>query len=112
MRCLAGAGQARVPIGRSVWHPSGEPDPERPPKPPPCLNQIAHNPLFAEYVSDARVLAVARAMLDPHLRIAQTEVFKDAVTSPPSQHPSTHVLRLPFCSRRLIAIWRSRPQRL
>ena len=56
--------------------PSGEPDPVRPPMPPAELNDIAMQARFAEYLAEPRVLAVAREMLDTHLRIAQTECNK------------------------------------
>ena len=44
--------------------------------PPAELNDIAMQARFAEYLAEPRVLAVAREMLDTHLRIAQTECNK------------------------------------
>ena len=43
---------------------------------PPVINEIAFNRRFANCLIEPRVLAVARAMLDTHLRIAQTETHK------------------------------------
>jgi ectoine hydroxylase-related dioxygenase (phytanoyl-CoA dioxygenase family) len=73
----------RPSSGQVVW----EPDAARPPKPPPCLNQIAENMVFAQHVAEPRVLAVARAMLDPHVRIAQTEMYKAAPAAQESARP-------------------------
>ena len=56
--------------------PDGQPDAVRPPMPPPELNEIACNEVFAEHLAEPRVVATAKAMLDSHLRIAQTEVNK------------------------------------
>ena len=57
-------------------NPNGQPDPIRPPEPPPEINDIACNELFAEHLAEPRLMAVAKTMLDTHLRIAQTEVNK------------------------------------
>ena len=37
-------------------------------------NVIAFMPSFATYLADKRVLGVAKALLDPHVRISQTEI--------------------------------------
>ena len=53
--------------------------PVRPPMPPHAeLCDIARNETFAEYLAEPRVLKVVRAMLDPHVRILQTEVNKSS----------------------------------
>ena len=38
-----------------------------------AINQVAFIPSFARYVADDRIMAVCRDVLDPHVRIAQTE---------------------------------------
>ena len=51
----------------------------RPPLPPHAeLCDIARNETFAEYLAEPRVLRVAKAMLDTHVRISQTEVNKSS----------------------------------
>ena len=51
----------------------------RPPLAPNAeLCDIARNETFAEYLAERRVLRVARAMLDTHIRILQTEVNKSS----------------------------------
>jgi ectoine hydroxylase-related dioxygenase (phytanoyl-CoA dioxygenase family) len=53
--------------------------PVRPPLAPHAeLCDIARNETFAEYLAEPRVLKVAKAMLDPHVRIMQTEVNKSS----------------------------------
>jgi len=53
--------------------------PVRPPQAPNAeLCDIARNETFAEYLAEPRVLRVAKAMLDPHIRISQTEVNKSS----------------------------------
>lgn len=47
----------------------------------PSTNAVAYVPDLAPYFGDERVLGIAKAMLDPHVRIAQTE-FK---TRPPGE---------------------------
>ena len=47
----------------------------------PSANAVAYVPDLAPYFGDERVLGIAKAMLDPHVRIAQTE-FK---TRPPGE---------------------------
>lgn len=42
----------------------------------PGVNHIAYYPELAPYLADPRVLGVAKAMLDPHVRIAQLEINK------------------------------------
>lgn len=57
----------------------------RAPRPPHAeLCDIARNETFAEYLAEPRVLRVARAVLDPHVRILQTEVNK---SSKPAEQP-------------------------
>ena len=63
-------------------NPSGEPDAHRPPMPRAEVNDIAFQETFAEHVAESRLLAVAKAMLDPHIRIAQTEVNKSIAPVP------------------------------
>ena len=59
--------------------------PVRPPTAPHAeLCDIARNETFAEYLAESRVLRVARAMLDTHIRILQTEVNK---SSRPAEEP-------------------------
>ena len=49
----------------------------RPPREPHSeICDIARNETFAEYLAETRVLQVAKAMLDTHVRILQTEVNK------------------------------------
>ena len=56
-----------------------ESDPVRPPLAPHAeLCDIARNEVFAEYLVEPRVLRVAKAMLDTHVRILQTEVNKSS----------------------------------
>ena len=53
--------------------------PARPPMAPNAeLCDIARNETFAEYLVEPRVLRVAKAMLDTHVRILQTEVNKSS----------------------------------
>ena len=53
--------------------------PVRPPMAPHAeLCDIARNETFAEYLVEPRVLRVAKAMLDTHVRILQTEVNKSS----------------------------------
>ena len=53
--------------------------PVRPPMAPHAeLCDIARNETFAEYLAEPRVLRVAKAMLDTHVRILQTEVNKSS----------------------------------
>ena len=53
--------------------------PVRPPMAPHAeLCDIARNETFAGYLAEPRVLRVAKAMLDPHVRILQTEVNKSS----------------------------------
>jgi ectoine hydroxylase-related dioxygenase (phytanoyl-CoA dioxygenase family) len=60
-------------------------DPVRPPMAPVAeLCDVARNETFAEYLVEPRVLQVAKAALDPHVRISQTEVNK---SSRPSTEP-------------------------
>ncbi len=60
-------------------------DPAPPPAPPQAeICDIARCEAFAEYLAAPRVLKVARAILDPHIRIMQTEVNK---SSRPSAKP-------------------------
>ena len=60
-------------------------DPARPPLPPQAeICDIARCEVFAQYLAAPRVLQVARAILDPHIRIMQTEVNK---SSRPSENP-------------------------
>ena len=60
-------------------------DPVRPPMAPHAeLCDIARCETFAEYLAEPRVLRVARAMLDTHIRILQTEVNK---SSRPAKKP-------------------------
>ncbi len=57
----------------------GGDDTVRPPMAPNAeLCDIARNETFAEYLAEPRVLRVARAMLDTHVRILQTEVNKSS----------------------------------
>ena len=61
--------------------------PVRPPRAPDAeLCDIARSETLARYLAEPRVLRVARAMLDPHLRILQTEVNKSSrpAEGPPS----------------------------
>jgi hypothetical protein len=56
-----------------------EKGPVRPPMAPSAeLCDIARNETFAEYLVETRVLRVAKAMLDTHVRILQTEVNKSS----------------------------------
>ena len=43
---------------------------------PPVLNEICRNELFGSYLIEPRILGVAKAMLDTHVRISQTETHK------------------------------------
>ncbi len=61
---------------------TGQPDVDRLPIPPSELNDIAKQELFAEYLVEPRILRVAKTMLDTHVRIAQTEVFKSRAPDP------------------------------
>ena len=64
----------------------------RPPQEPHAeLCDIARNESVAEYFAEPRVLKVARAVLDPHVRILQTEVNKSA--KPAEQPLSEEQLR-------------------
>ena len=42
----------------------------------PAINEISFNPVFGNFLIEPRVLAVARGMLDTHLRTSQTETHK------------------------------------
>ena len=60
-------------------------NPVRPPLPPHAeICDVARCEVFAEYLAEPRVLKVARAALDTHIRIMQTEVNK---SSRPAQQP-------------------------
>ena len=60
-------------------------NPVLPPLPPQAeICDIARCEVFAEYLAAPRVLKVARAILDPHIRIMQTEVNK---SSRPAEKP-------------------------
>ena len=62
-------------------------DPVRPPAPPHAeLCDISRNETLAEYLAEKRVLQVAKAIMDPHIRILQTEVNK---SSRPAEKPIT-----------------------
>jgi len=55
------------------------PESVRPPAAPYAeLCDIARNEIFAEYLAEPRVLSVAKAMLDTHVRVVQTEVNKSS----------------------------------
>ena len=43
---------------------------------PPALNEICRNELFGSHLIEPRILGVAKAMLDTHVRISQTETHK------------------------------------
>ena len=59
--------------------------PVRPPMAPNAeLCDIARNETFAEYLVEPRVLRVAKAMLDTHVRILQTEVTASLGVSKPT----------------------------
>ena len=65
--------------------------PVRPLLPPAAeICDVARCEVFAQHLAEARVLKVARAMLDPHVRIMQTEVNK---SSRPAQQPITEEQR-------------------
>ena len=60
-------------------------NPVRPPLPPHAETcDVARCEIFAEYLAEPRVLKVARAALDTHIRIMQTEVNK---SSRPAEQP-------------------------
>ena len=66
--------------GRLMLHtgPNGEPG----------TNVAAYVPELAPYFGDERVAGGGKAMLDPHIRIAQTEfTIKGAKTAPPGDKP-------------------------
>ncbi len=48
----------------------------------PGINHIAYCPELAEYLADARVIGVAKALLDIDVRIAQTEIPKSVDITP------------------------------
>lgn len=48
----------------------------------PGVNHIAYYPELAPYLADPRVLGVAKAAMDPHVRVAQLEINK---TNQPAQ---------------------------
>ena len=65
-------------------------DPVPPPMAPHAeLCDIARCETFAEYLAEPRVLRVARAMLDTHIRILQTEVNKSSATGEENRYPSS-----------------------
>jgi ectoine hydroxylase-related dioxygenase (phytanoyl-CoA dioxygenase family) len=75
----------RAEIERSRMPDAEIGDPVRPPMAPIAeLCDIARNEIFAEYLVEPRVLQVAKATLDTHVRITQTEVNK---SSRPSKEP-------------------------
>ena len=62
-------------------------NPVRPPLPPHAeICDVARCEAFAEYLAEPRVLKVARAALDTHIRIMQTEVNK---SSRPAEQPNS-----------------------
>ncbi len=62
-------------------------EPVRPPVAPDAeLCDISRNETFAKYLAESRVLRVAKAIMDPHVRILQTEVNK---SSRPAEKPIT-----------------------
>eukprot|EP01052_Picozoa_sp_SAG31_P010990 SAG31_NODE_612_length_13548_cov_171.183285_7_plen_221_part_00 len=50
---------------------------------PPVVNEITFNPLYRKYLIEPRMLAVAKAMLDTHVRISQTETHKQRGANSP-----------------------------
>ena len=62
-------------------------EPVRPPVAPNAeLCDVARNETFAKHLAESRVLRVAKAIMDPHVRILQTEVNK---SSRPAEKPIT-----------------------
>jgi hypothetical protein len=51
----------------------------------PGVNHIAYYPELSRYLADPRVLGIAKAVLDPHVRIAQLEINKTNHPSPPDR---------------------------
>ena len=51
----------------------------------PGINHIAYYPELSRYLADPRVLAIAKAVLDPHVRIAQLEINKTNHPAPPER---------------------------
>ena len=51
----------------------------------PGVNHIAYYPELSRYLADPRVLGIAKAVLDPHVRIAQLEINKTNHPSPPER---------------------------
>lgn len=62
----------------------------------PGINHIAYYPELSRYLADPRVLGVAKAVLDPHVRIAQLEINK---TNHPAPRERLQVRRLLLCPR-------------
>lgn len=58
----------------------------------PGINHIAYYPELSRYLADPRVLAIVKAVLDPHVRVAQLEINKTNHPTPPER---LQVRRLP-----------------
>ena len=54
-------------------HPQGRHPYDYPPGADPGISQLVHLPTLNPWFAEERMVAVARALLDPHVRIAQCE---------------------------------------
>jgi hypothetical protein len=96
-RALLQEDRARERAARIAWMRERDPDfepgdgPVRPPAAPLAeICDVARCEEFARHLAESRVLQVARAILDPHVRIMQTEVNK---SSRPAPQPITDEMR-------------------
>jgi len=68
------------------------------------LNDVVYYPAIAEYLADPRVVGVARALLDPHVRIAQLEINK-TIHGQSSSSGQGHSGPTPAADRRSSGPW-------
>jgi len=68
------------------------------------LNDVVYYPAIAEYLADPRVVGVARAVMDPHVRIAQLEINK-TIHGQSSSSGMGHAGPTPAADRRSSGPW-------
>ena len=68
------------------------------------LNDVVYYPAIAEYLADPSVVGVARAVMDPHVRIAQLEINK-TIHGQSSSSGMGHAGPTPAADRRSSGPW-------
>ena len=67
----------------------------------PGINHIAYYPELSKYLADPRVVGIAKAVLDPHIRIAQLEINKTNHPAPTENlqvRVRSHYYQLVLCT--------------